>query len=502
MSKNRGMWISRRGQAGAQAAIDQVIDRQPQPGEQVQQVPNALIEDSPYQARQPFSDDSIEDLAQGMREVGFQGVLIVRPHGDLAKRRSGRFQLIYGHRRRVAWRRVCVDRGEECMLPVVVREIDDERMLTIGAQENLQRQDLDPVEEAQIVAWHERVFFDKNQIEIGALLGKSSDWVSTRSRIHRLPDLLKESLRQRPRAISQILELGAFYVQQPDAAVALANRVVQEQLTLDVVRALVRGYARPEQQRSLASPERRGTTTFVGEITNNDPSRGSVALDEERHTRRGASADMSENTTAGLSPTRHMSLTTDQDPESSLTREPASAVTPNDMTLLQEVVAALSSISSRTDNLQANWAKPLLDAADGAIGLLRRSLIRRELPKREEVQDTQYRLVGTDIGEVLAILHSGHPATITIRSAQTQGLTVRLFLCLLLPNATNSRSTKTPDIFIGVADAGNAAIPVTESMPVEWVRTRLKLPQRKAVLVAALLGDLAKVERRLCRDSR
>jgi len=201
MSSKRGAWISRRGQADAEIAIDQVIGRQPQAGEQVQHLPDVQIEVSPYQARQPFSDASVEELAQAMREVGFQGVLIVRPHGDLVKRRRGLVQLIYGHRRRAAWRIVCAEQSEPCLLPVVVREVSDQQLLTIGAQENLQRQDLDPVEEAQIVAWHEQVFFEQNQAQLGALLGKSSDWVSVRSRIHRLPDGLKERLRQRPRAI-------------------------------------------------------------------------------------------------------------------------------------------------------------------------------------------------------------------------------------------------------------------------------------------------------------
>lgn len=196
MRSNRGAWISRRGQANADAAIDQVIDHRPQPGEQVQQIMDEQIEDSPYQARRPFNDESIAELVQGMGTTGFQSVLVVRPHSDLAKRRSGVVQMVYGHRRRVAWRRVCVERGERCALPVIVRQISDEQMLMIGAQENLQRQDLDPLEEAQLIAWHERLFFDKNQAAIGAMLGKSSDWVSTRSRLHKLPDALKDRLRQ------------------------------------------------------------------------------------------------------------------------------------------------------------------------------------------------------------------------------------------------------------------------------------------------------------------
>jgi ParB-like nuclease domain len=102
MSNRRSAWIDRRGQRGADAAIDQVIERQVQAGEQVQQLADELIEDSPYQARQSFSTESVEDLAQGMREAGFQGVLIVRPHSDPAKRRRGIVQLVYGHRRRMA----------------------------------------------------------------------------------------------------------------------------------------------------------------------------------------------------------------------------------------------------------------------------------------------------------------------------------------------------------------------------------------------------------------
>ncbi|MFL5806156.1 MAG: ParB/RepB/Spo0J family partition protein [Roseiflexaceae bacterium] len=199
MSGKRGTWIARRGQADADLAIDQVIDQRPQPGEQIQMLADDQIADSPYQARRPFDEQSVEELAQGMREAGFQGVLVVRPHSDPPMRRRGAVQLVYGHRRRVAWRRVCAERGEPCLLPVVIREIEDQQLLTIGAQENLQRQDLDPVEEAQIVAWHQQMYFEKNQAAIGALLGKSEDWVKTRSRIQKLPDALKDRLRQRPR---------------------------------------------------------------------------------------------------------------------------------------------------------------------------------------------------------------------------------------------------------------------------------------------------------------
>ena len=69
MSNRRSAWIERRGQHGAEAAIDQVIERQVQVGEQVQHLADELIEGSPYQARQSFSTASVEELAQGMRQA-------------------------------------------------------------------------------------------------------------------------------------------------------------------------------------------------------------------------------------------------------------------------------------------------------------------------------------------------------------------------------------------------------------------------------------------------
>ncbi len=83
------------------------------------------------------------------------------------------------------------------------------------------------------------------------------------ARIHKLPDVLKDRIRRRPRTISQILELGSLYAQQPDAA--LADRVVHENLTLDTIRTLVRGYARPGRREfsRAESIEHRGVANWA-----------------------------------------------------------------------------------------------------------------------------------------------------------------------------------------------------------------------------------------------
>ena len=276
------------------------------------------------------------------------------------------------------FRRVA-ERGQPCLLPVVVREVSDAQMLTIGAQENLQRQDLDPVEEAQIVAWHEQVFFDKNQSQLGAMLGKSSDWVSVRSRIHKLPNGLKERLRQRPRAIAQMLELGSLSTQQPEVALTLAERVVHENLTLDAIRGLVRGYARPEPRDTsrIGSAERRGAATKVQEITKppvtehnkNDTSQSSATDFQDTPDRRDlpelphGQSDLPAVTVGGFILPAH---------------SPMPTIT--DEALLQQAAETLTLLASRANTLPVNEiSRQLLDQLVAALSILRRAFTDRSL---------------------------------------------------------------------------------------------------------------------------
>ncbi|MEN9934207.1 MAG: hypothetical protein RLZZ387_786 [Chloroflexota bacterium] len=376
MTKKQDGWISRRGQTGAAMAIDLVLDLQQ--GEAVQQIADELIEDSPYQARRAISDADVEELAQGMRTAGFQGVLIVRPHGDLGLRRQGQFQLVYGHRRRTAWRRVCRERGTPCLLPVVVRTIDDAQLLTVGAQENVQRRDLDPIEEGQIVAWLERMFPSMNQAALGALLGKSSDWVSVRSRVFRLPDVLKEALQQRPRAITQMLELSALFAVQPDAAIGLADQVIRENLSLDAVRAAVRGYARPER----AGPAL--TAGAEQSKTAPRPEQGSRSESErEGVITRARAAGLSNVRGVSPSPSRNARAlahdTASREEASHSEQQPVRNVAPaddNDLVLLEEAAVALALVASRATEL------PIGQRATQALAKIERALmeIRRACP--------------------------------------------------------------------------------------------------------------------------
>jgi ParB family chromosome partitioning protein len=496
MNSKRGGWITRRGQEGAEAAIDLVIEQQPQPGEQVQHLADTQIEDSPYQARQTFDDASVADLAQGMREAGFQGVLIVRPHDDPLKRRCGVYQLIYGHRRRVAWRFVCAERNQPCELPVVVREISDTQLLTIGAQENLQRQDLDPIEEAQLVAWHERMFFDKNQAEIGAMLGKSFDWVSMRSRIHKLPDALKARLHQRPRAIKQIIELAALYSQQPELALELADLVVDERLTVEAVRAIMR--ERQERVRTAPAREekhnRRADATSVQDITKYPAHEPASVPPENSDAGCGTPAPQhspspNDAGAGALAPMAQSPLPSDQLKLAEVTPDARQGAA-LDLILLQEAAAALTSVASRVELLPAGAPTTrALDAAGQALGVMRRALMDRTIAGTRLPERRAYRLIGSDLAEMLVLLHDRHPVMARLGSIADRGEALDLVMCLLPQGSASDGplDASIGELFIAVAGAGNGVLPLSEDVPLAWVREHLRLNQEHARTIAALI---------------
>jgi ParB-like chromosome segregation protein Spo0J len=314
---------------------------------------------------------------------------------------------------------------------VVVRDISDDRMLTIGAQENLQRQDLDPIEEAQIVAWHQRMFSDKNQAQIGAMLGKSSDWVSIRARIHKLPDELKERLRQRPRAICQMLELNAIYAQHLAAALDIAERVIRENLTLETVRALVRGYVRPEHSESSDRDEsrnRRGaaisvksTTKKVQQAPAPDTREGQVNL---IHTPDDASLpDRSAHPIRPrMAPTEPHVYSAAPATADTAT---ADATDDTDLPLLREAAAALESVASRASGL------PVSPSTDQALALAERALVRirsnvthAALAQVRLAKPSRYQLIDTNIHQLLTTLLGYHPVATSIQAVGPDSTTL------------------------------------------------------------------------------
>ncbi len=143
-----------------------------------------LISPNRYQPRRTFDEGAIEELAASIAEQGVLQPLIVTPRGD-------RFELVSGERRLRAAKRAGL-----AEVPVIVRDVDDREMLEIALVENLQREDLDAIEEA---AGYRQLLdqFELTQADLARRVGKSRPAVANALRLLDLPEAVVELVRAR-----------------------------------------------------------------------------------------------------------------------------------------------------------------------------------------------------------------------------------------------------------------------------------------------------------------
>jgi len=150
--------------------------------ERVQRVPLNQVRPSALQPRKEFSDEALRELADSIREQGIVQPLIVREH-------NGFFELIAGERR---WRAAQLLNLPE--VPVIVREADDRSVLELALIENLQRENLNALEEALGYAQLGEQF-KLTQEEIATKVGKSRAAVANATRLLKLPATVQSLLR-------------------------------------------------------------------------------------------------------------------------------------------------------------------------------------------------------------------------------------------------------------------------------------------------------------------
>ncbi len=148
------------------------------------QVDIDLLDPSPYQPRTHLSEAALEELAQSIRMSGIIQPLVVRKIGS-------RFQLIAGERR---WR--ASQRAQLLRVPVVVREVSDEQALELTLVENIQREDLNPIEQARAF---DRLMeeFHLTQDEVATRTGKERATVANSVRLLSLEEPLLELIEAR-----------------------------------------------------------------------------------------------------------------------------------------------------------------------------------------------------------------------------------------------------------------------------------------------------------------
>lgn len=204
--------------------------------EEILEVRPDEIEPNPYQPRQIFDDEKMEDLVASMKEHGVIQPLIVR--------RSGLgYQLVAGERRL----RAAIMAGLE-KVPVVVRDMSDREAMEISLVENLQREDLGPIEEAEA---YQRLAqeFGLTQEQIAKRVGKSRPDISNTLRLLKLEDEVKELINQGKISGSHGRALVGL---EREEQIRLANRIVSKGMSVRSVEEIVAGKAK-KAERSVTS---------------------------------------------------------------------------------------------------------------------------------------------------------------------------------------------------------------------------------------------------------
>lgn len=209
-----------RGLSALMADVSEQDDRTtevPQPRRPDLLVPIENVFPNPQQPRRSFGAEQLEDLAASIREKGVIQPLIVRARAMM----DGTFEIVAGERR---WRAAQMAQLHE--LPVLVREFNDTEVLEIAIIENIQRADLNPVEEA---AGYKQLMerFGHTQEKLSEVLGKSRSYIANLVRLLQLPDEIQIYLRD-----GQLSAGHARALITADDPVALARKVIQGGLSV------------------------------------------------------------------------------------------------------------------------------------------------------------------------------------------------------------------------------------------------------------------------------
>lgn len=199
-------------------------------------LPIDTIDPSPFQIRRTFGN--LDELAAAMRVHGFTSRLMVRAHPS----DSGRYQLVFGERRLRAARLAGLT-----TIPCDVTQFTDRELLEIGLTENLQREDLDPLEEARGL----RQFMDQFGYSIRDMaerLGKSRGYIDNRLALLRVPEDVQQMVVARPDTLASVPIVAQ--VPTPEARQPLIAGLISGELTAADVRKMVRDLQQPDPRQA------------------------------------------------------------------------------------------------------------------------------------------------------------------------------------------------------------------------------------------------------------
>jgi ParB family chromosome partitioning protein len=229
--------------------------------QQAQMVKIERLLNNPYQPRLEIHEEGIDELAQVIKAQGFQGVLVGRPDPV----NKGFYQLTAGHRRREAARRAGLT-----SLPLVVRELTDEEMITLAITENIQREDLTPLEEGKIyLLMSDEMGYTQEQI--AREIGRERGYVVNRLRVARAPRDIQALVQAKPDSLRMVANL--IKVKDEGERAEIIAHILAGTLTVEDLP----GYIQSKAAQAVQQPAGAAPAEFEATPEGGNPERESAA---------------------------------------------------------------------------------------------------------------------------------------------------------------------------------------------------------------------------------
>jgi ParB family chromosome partitioning protein len=196
--------------------VPSAIER-PQPGEKVLEIATDGIETNPFQPRKRIEDEQLKELADSIRQDGVLQPVVVR-------RKGPRYELIMGERRLRAARLAGV-----ATIPVVIRDVSDADALRLAIVENIQREDLNAIEEAE--AYRRLISeFAVSQGDIAGLVGKDRSSIANTLRLLNLPEEIQNMIQDGSLSSGHARALLSLATQKEQ--LAMARQIIEKNLNV------------------------------------------------------------------------------------------------------------------------------------------------------------------------------------------------------------------------------------------------------------------------------
>ena len=193
-----------------------------------------MVEPNRKQPRKDFNEDSLQELADSIRQVGLIQPILVQDRKD-------HYEIVAGERR---WRAAKIAGLKE--IPVIIRNYTEQEIMEISLIENIQREDLNPIEEAQA---YKRLLteFNLKQDEVAERVSKSRTAVTNSIRLLKLDDRVQQMV------IEDMLSTGharaLLSVENPEEQYGLAQKIFDERLNVRDVEKLVKNLHKPQKEK-------------------------------------------------------------------------------------------------------------------------------------------------------------------------------------------------------------------------------------------------------------